>query len=504
MARKAKSAARPAKRKASAKRAVPARRKAFVGEQATVVAATAAPATRVRIRMYRLGVGDCFLLAFPRDGQEDFRILIDCGVHQAQEKGNERLKQVVDDLHLVTKGKIDVVIGTHEHQDHLSGFPALLEKFTDMPAAGEIWVAWTENENDPLANDLRGTKDRALTTLSGARMRMKLAGATGEEEKLSSVLGFFGDGSGPRLRKFGAALKQLSSTIKYREPGEDPIELLDGQARVFVLGPPRDARLIGQSAPSKSGDQVYSDTALKFGAYTELLDEIAPAFDREPMAPFDDRFALSLEGTKALPFFKQRYWADTNDENLQERTDTTQDWRRIDNDWLGSATTLALKLNEDTNNTSLVLAFELGPKDKDGPVLLFAADAQVGNWLSWQNLEWNYGGRRITGPDLIKRTVLYKVGHHASHNATLKKLGLEMMAALELALVPTDAEMARRVKWGTLPWPPLLEALADKAKHGVVRTDETFVAKTPDSGKPSSIKVTQEELYYEVEYELKV
>jgi predicted metal-dependent RNase len=68
--------------------------------------------------MYRLGVGDCFLLAFPRDGQEDFRILIDCGVHQAQEKGNERLKQVVDDLHLVTKGKIDIVIGTHEHQDH--------------------------------------------------------------------------------------------------------------------------------------------------------------------------------------------------------------------------------------------------------------------------------------------------------------------------------------------------------------------------------------------------
>jgi hypothetical protein len=47
-------------------------------------------------------------------------------------------------------------------------------------------VAWTENESDPLAKDLRGTKDKALTTLSGARMRMKLAGATGEEERLAS------------------------------------------------------------------------------------------------------------------------------------------------------------------------------------------------------------------------------------------------------------------------------------------------------------------------------
>jgi hypothetical protein len=123
-------------------------------------------------------------------------------------KGNERLKLVVDDLHLVTKGKIDIVVGTHEHQDHLSGFPALAEKFTDKPA-GEIWVAWTENESDPLAKDLRGTKDKALTTLSGARMRMKLAGATGEEERLASVLGFFGDGSGPRLRKFGDALSSF-------------------------------------------------------------------------------------------------------------------------------------------------------------------------------------------------------------------------------------------------------------------------------------------------------
>ena len=52
-----------------------------------------APARRATIRMYRLGVGDCFLVSFPRPGLADYRILIDCGVHQAQPKGSERIKE---------------------------------------------------------------------------------------------------------------------------------------------------------------------------------------------------------------------------------------------------------------------------------------------------------------------------------------------------------------------------------------------------------------------------
>ncbi|TIX03162.1 MAG: hypothetical protein E5V44_15695, partial [Mesorhizobium sp.] len=56
-------------------------------------------------------------------------------------------------------------------------------------------------------------------------------------------------------------------------------------------------------------------------------------------------------------------------------------WRRIDSDWTGSIEALALKMDSDTNNTSLALAFEL----PDGQVLLFPGDAQVGNWLSWND-----------------------------------------------------------------------------------------------------------------------
>lgn len=450
---------------------------------------SATATVRVRIRMYRLGVGDCFLVSFPRDKQEDFRILIDCGVHQAQTGGSERIAKVVEDLHAVTGGKIDVVVGTHEHQDHLSGFPTLLAKFK-AHCAGEVWAAWTEDGDDSLAKSLRGKKDMALVALSDARARMALAGASEEEMKLTSLLGFFGDGSGPRLKEFGGALRQLSATIKYRTPGEEPIELEGLQARVFVLGPPRDATLLGQSAPSKTDEtQVY-----KFGAYATYGDQIAAPGGDQPAGPFDDRFSLPLQETRGIPFFDRHYWSDTDGEAPGERVDKSQGWRRIDADWMNSATTLAIKLDEDTNNTSLVLAFELGPKDKDGPVLLFAADAQVGNWLSWQKLKWTYHDRTITASDLLSRTIVYKVGHHASHNATLNKLGLELMSSLDLALVPTDSEMAEKVKWGTLPWGPLLERLEAKARSGVVRTDQAFGNK-----KFVAATVKEDPLYYEVE-----
>ncbi|WP_421995477.1 MBL fold metallo-hydrolase [Reyranella sp.] len=482
MARTKKKTAAP-KRKASSP--VPRRRTGRATQRAP---ATTAAARRATVRMYRLGVGDCFLLSFPRAGEADLRILIDCGVHQSQSGGSDRIRETVRDLKAVTGGRIDVVVGTHEHQDHLSGFPEI-QKVLGEGCAGEIWAAWTEDEHDSLARSLKGKKEKALAALYSAFTRMRLAGADDQQERLGSLLGFFGDDSGPRLKTFGTALRTLSKKVRYLDPGAAPIELVDDQVRVFVLGPPRNKELLEKSDPSKrEKGQVY------FGAYAGLLEQVEPALGSEPVGPFDDRFSLPLDGTRALPFFKRHYWADTADGPDEERTDNTQEWRRIDAEWMSSATTLAMQLDEDTNNTSLVLAFELGPRAEGGPVMLFAADAQVGNWLSWQDVKFKVGDRSVTGPDLLKRTVLYKVGHHASHNATLNKLGLELMTSLELALVPTDSEMAKKVKWGTLPWQPLLDRLLEKTNSQVVRTDKAFGSKKVSLG-----KVTEDPLFYEVE-----
>jgi len=149
------------------------------------------------------------------------------------------------------------------------------------------------------------------------------------------------------------------------------------------------------------------------------------------------------------------------------------DWRQIELDWTAAAETLALNLDTHTNNTCLVIAFELV---QTGRVLLFPADAQVGNWLSWQTTKWNVKNgnnmRTVTGPELLQNTVFYKVGHHGSHNATLRALGLEQMTNEELiAFVPVYKDQAMKNRWLEMPFDPLVKRLKEKTGGRLVFSD---------------------------------
>jgi hypothetical protein len=160
-------------------------------------------------------------------------------------------------------------------------------------------------------------------------------------------------------------------------------------------------------------------------------------------------------------------------------------WRRIDADWLGAAAQVALNLGNDTNNTSLVLAFEWGAPGQ-GQILLFPADAQVGNWLSWRDQKYKLGSHSTTADDLLSRTVIYKVGHHGSHNATLRRdprensaddelgvlYGLELMNDI-VAMIPVDwaaAQKAMPDPW-RMPHEPLYRRLREKARRRILRSD---------------------------------
>ena len=76
----------------------------------------------VKVRMYRQGLGDCFLISLPRDGGVPFFILIDCGVILGTADPVKKMTAVVDDIAAATAGHIDLLVATHEHWDHLSGF----------------------------------------------------------------------------------------------------------------------------------------------------------------------------------------------------------------------------------------------------------------------------------------------------------------------------------------------------------------------------------------------
>ena len=116
------------------------------------------------VRMYRIGHGDCFLIAF--EGERPERptyVLIDCG-YKPGSPGKlaqpTKVKEIGAHIIATTGGFVDVAIVTHEHQDHVNGltsgnFPGL--------KVGKVWFAWTENPTDDIANQLRKKfKDRLL------------------------------------------------------------------------------------------------------------------------------------------------------------------------------------------------------------------------------------------------------------------------------------------------------------------------------------------------------
>jgi hypothetical protein len=127
----------------------------------------------------------------------------------------------------------------------------------------------------------------------------------------------------------------------------------------------------------------------------------------------------------------------------------------------------------------------------------------VGNWLSWKDVSFKEkdanGEERLTkGHDLVGRARLYKVGHHGSHNATLKKDGLELMVRDDLvALISTDAKFAlQQGKGWLMPNPNVSKALDKHAPGRVVRGD--MVTKSDQKQLATIVKEGKDELYVDV------
>jgi glyoxylase-like metal-dependent hydrolase (beta-lactamase superfamily II) len=439
------------------------------------------PESGVKIRMYRQGLGDCFLLAFAAGDERPFYMLIDCGVLLGTENAGDTMRKVAESLRDSTGGRIDVLVATHQHWDHLSGFDQARDVF-DQIDFGEVWVAWTEDPASDLGNRLRARRKAHLRALDGAARSLRATGDAGQAATIEAVLGFFGepgqDGHPSPIERALDYVLRRGHPPRYRTPGE--VVGLPGLARAFVLGPPQDEALLLRSTPTRRASEVYEkrlalteESAFFAGVAAIAGPPQSPeeAELRELSFPFDGVYRVDPDRAKADGFFQDHYFGPP-----EPAPDEDPAWRKIEGDWLAGAGTLTLQLDSDTNNTSLALAIELSP---GGKVLLFPGDAQVGNWLSWQSLKWpeDATGRAVDAADLLRRTAFYKVGHHASHNATLREKGLELMTRPDLvAMVPVDERMARQPKGGNpegwdMPFAPLLERLKVKTGGRVLRAD---------------------------------
>ena len=444
--------------------------------------AMCAPGTGVTVRMYNTGFGDCFLLAFPGRDDKPFYMMIDCGVHGQYSGGSERIKKVVQEIKKATGGHLDLITVTHEHSDHVSGFELAKDTFGEMEVE-RSWLAWTEDPDNEQARRLDRKKSLMLKGITAARKSLSADGQKAAVKKLDGMIGFY--------RAFRVSTRKSRDRVveytkikppRYLDPKKVPEELpgVNG-VRVFVLGPPKDEEYLFRARPSKKQGEVYHEDSHGFRLRGE--DALAAALsvaanpahaggELERSQPFAGNHRISIEQVKVNPtdfaaFFTDHYGFDLEAEDA---------WRRIDMDWQGAADSLALHLDSATNNTSLVLAIEL---ERSKKVLLFTGDAQVGNWLSWHEGRWSdqnglAEGEVITAEDLLRRTVLYKVGHHGSHNATLQAKGLEMMTDPGLtAMVPVDqswAEARKPYPW-KMPFTPMYEDLEVRTKGRILRTD---------------------------------
>jgi hypothetical protein len=428
-------------------------------------------AKEVRIRMYRQGLGDCFLLSFPRAGKR-FHLLVDCGALASKHYDDSRMKQVVGDIMTATGGHIDVLAATHEHWDHISGFTQAQEIF-DKIKVDTVWTAWTEEPDNAAAKILKERFKKEKKAVEMALARIPDAVQKSQlglyKKAITELFGFFGGlgvqgGKGKTEAAWEYILNKAQKKL-YCHPKKPPFDL-EGVAgvRLYVLGPPEDPdyvkRLLSKKETYDSGLQAISLA----DSFLAAVSDADPELKARTM-PFDSNRRISAEAAQNYKFFQEHYGFAAG---------SADDWRRIDTDWLTVAGELALHIDSYTNNTCLAFAIEL---IDSGKVLLFPGDAQVGNWLSWGDLSWEVkttGGetRKITVGDLLTRTVFYKVGHHGSHNATLRAKGLEKMESGDLvAMIPVHRATAKDQDW-KFPYEPLWTELKVKTGGRVLLADE--------------------------------
>lgn len=523
--------------------------------------AGAAP-TSVHVRMYRAllpsaadpgkkyngMLGDCFLIRLA-NGDSRSHILIDCGLLLGSPDAKNRAVAIADDIAKTCGGRLDLVVVTHEHWDHISGFSYAESVFFDPDKLkiGKVWMAWTEDPDDVDAKALRAKFDKSgqafamiaqrladepIAGLNAGRALDGLQGFLGEPGTLVAAPASVGVPAEQAAATSGALagrdiLARLKSVAKtdYLAPikadrtttaGNVTQTPGDVSLRTYVLGPPREWTRLSKDKPSSGADmqETYLDTPslgqalLGFAGGDDQLaaadGPFAPQFSRRKLAAFtthgqappDDGDAAWLVERYFQPDIGRR-WRFPASADARVKAEATakrqaiSDRRRIDGEWLASAGALAMKLDSDTNNTSLVLAFDL----PGGDAMLFAADAQVGNWLSWHDQTYGEGESALDAASILQRVRFYKVGHHGSHNATLDKKGLALMTHPELvAAIPTDEELGRKQGRGgwQMPNPRVQTALMERTKGQILRNDRHYV---DPSKRHDDLKAVKQEFF---------
>lgn len=380
---------------------------------------------QVVVRMYNVGFGDAFLLLLPGKDRPR-RMLIDCGMHSigpGPVPMSDVVDRIIDDCRdRDGECRIDVVVATHRHQDHVRGFA---QRAWEKVHVGEVWMPWTEHPTDPVARRIREAQSKrasklkmALTRLGAGDAMMAMAENSLTNHAAMHTLhhGF----RSVRERRFLPDPKKALRTFSTK--------VLPG-VTIHVLGPSRDKDVIREMEPDEG--ESYLTFMLGRNSHSSAK-----------LHPFRAEWAMGA-GAWGRQFGHLRFGSTHA--------------RAIEKIGSGTEFELLAQLEKAVNGTSLMLMFVVGRAH-----LLFSGDAQWGTWTAaLADPQWK---------ELLSNTSFYKIGHHGSHNATPPAFVKNCLPKAFTAMASTRAVR----KWPDIPRQPLLDDLR-KRSNRVVRSDREDV-----------------------------
>ena len=150
-------------------------------------------------------------------------MMIDCGLFLGTKRGKEIMTQVAEDVKAASGGKLDSVVLTHEHWDHISGFSLAKDIFDAQDFTfDQVWMGWTENENDPKVKEVR---ERFIKKKKGLRIALGIEGMEMERSRRNGKrsmrwsIDFFGeDENAALIGMSGRGYLEICSAKKRAEP----------------------------------------------------------------------------------------------------------------------------------------------------------------------------------------------------------------------------------------------------------------------------------------------
>lgn len=393
------------------------------------------------VRVYQVGCGDCIFLRIP-DGDRPRHILIDCGNFFGDSVSLLRnaVANVIEllndpDLPDAQQGRLDLLVATHQHWDHLKGFEGALKALKGIEIE-RIWISVAMEPGNAGAQGLHALQAALAQTVN----------------ELVEERGLFLDPALYATFLLSLSTAEASRAVRELLPqhhGIEPLyiyrgveaELTEEQRQDKLLGFADPATRLHILAPEKDIDQAYVNPA------TALLEEFQ---------------AGTEQFLHALP----------EDQRLTEPANISRGaFRQLKDQLLYTSLMAASQENGAVNNTSIALLVEWR-----GHRLLFPGDAEHRSW----ELMWEHARPQLSAP-----LSFLKVAHHGSHNGTPYNLGDSSDPLNEVldALLPRENAANAQAVVTTLagrihapinpvPFPDLMNELATRVSNTVEYPDQ--------------------------------